>query len=441
MWFRVCVLVVLALVSSNAAPTDYQSEPVSASRLGALLSSQPGLLEDANRIMTMLSDPEQLGIWPFPPADPDTHRTMIEEVESKGYPIEQHFATTRDGYILQIFRIPHGRNGPNSGPAPVVLIQHCLLCSTFDFINNFPNQSLSFVLADAGYDVWLPNNRGNLYSMNHTTLDVNSDEFWDFTWDEMALFDLPAEFDYILGHTGASTLSYIGHSEGTTQAFAGFSMIPSLAERVNVFIALAPIAFVGHSRSPIFNLLARLDVAELFNWFGIKQFLPANSFLSFFAPVLCKDIPHACDASIFLFCGPTHHVNSTRMQVYVAHTPAGTSVKNMIHWTQQIKYDTFSMYDYGSPDKNMKVYNSTTPPAYDLSSVNVPVVLFTGGNDILADEEDLTHLRGLLGKSLKQEIHQDTWAHLDYAWAFDGADVFMQVADVIRNANSNSTSL
>jgi len=387
---------------------------------------------DGDQIIT-IGDPQ---IWPFAPTDPDTHSTMIEVVESKGFPIEQHFATTKDGYILQMFRIPHGRNGPIEGVAPVALIQHCLLCSSFDFVNNMANQSLAFVLADAGFDVWLPNNRGNLYSINHTTLDTKSDEFWDFSWDEMALFDLPAEFDYILGHTNQSSLSYIGHSEGTTQAFAGFSVLPSLAARVNVFVALAPIAFVAHSQSPVFNLLAKMDVVEIFNWFGIKQFLPANSFLSFFGPVLCKGIPHGCDAAIFLFCGTTKHMNATRMPVYVAHTPAGTSVKNMLHWTQQIKQDTFSMFDYGS-DKNMLVYNSSSPPAYDLTQVKVPTVLFTGGNDILADQQDLDRLKRLLGSTVTDEIHQDTWAHLDYAWAYDGLDVFTQVVAVIRNATAS----
>ena len=68
-------------------------------------------------------------------------------------------------------------------------------CSTW--VVNLPDESLGFVLADLGYDVWLGNNRGNAYSREHVNYNVDDKEFWDFSFHEMAIYDLPANVDYI----------------------------------------------------------------------------------------------------------------------------------------------------------------------------------------------------------------------------------------------------
>lgn len=42
------------------------------------------------------------------------------------------------------------------------------------------------------------NSRGNAFSRNHTGLDPAYAPFWDFTWDDMAAYDVPAMVDYVL---------------------------------------------------------------------------------------------------------------------------------------------------------------------------------------------------------------------------------------------------
>ena len=58
-----------------------------------------------------------------------------------GYPVEIHHVTTPDKYILELHRIPHGIVD-KSETRPVALLQHCLLCSSSDFIMNTPDQAL-----------------------------------------------------------------------------------------------------------------------------------------------------------------------------------------------------------------------------------------------------------------------------------------------------------
>lgn len=80
-------------------------------------------------------------------------------------------------------------------------------------MNNFEHESLAFVLADAGNDVWLANTRGNLYSRAHTSLAPTDRRFWLWSFDEIAALDLPAYFDLVLTRTNQSKLNYVGHSQ------------------------------------------------------------------------------------------------------------------------------------------------------------------------------------------------------------------------------------
>ena len=94
--------------------------------------------------------------------------------------------TTEDGYILTMHRIP-GKEG-----APVVLLQHGLESCSIQWVINTPETAPAFVLSRAGFDVWMGNNRGNIYSHEHIKYTTKQKEFWDFDFEQMGTFDQPA---------------------------------------------------------------------------------------------------------------------------------------------------------------------------------------------------------------------------------------------------------
>jgi lysosomal acid lipase/cholesteryl ester hydrolase len=77
--------------------------------------------------------------------------------------------------------------------------------------------------ANRGYDVWFGNSRGNKHSRKHIRYNPDKDkEFWQFSFQQMADFDLPAVFTYIFNIT-KQKIHYVGHSQGTIQMFVALS--------------------------------------------------------------------------------------------------------------------------------------------------------------------------------------------------------------------------
>ncbi|EGZ17289.1 hypothetical protein PHYSODRAFT_502128 [Phytophthora sojae] len=380
--------------------------------------------------------------------DPDVGKSVVEIVQARGYAIETHKVTTSDRYVLTMYRLPKTYAESQSGSAadpnkPAVHLQHGLLDSSFTFVSNFRNQSLAYVLADAGFDVWLGNNRGTTWSRSHLDYTTDDDEFWDFTWEDMGLYDLPAFVKHMLVTTGRSTVSYVGHSEGTTQAFVGFSENQEIAQKVDYFAALAPVAWTGHATAEFFVALAKLKVDKTFLNLGFTSFLPHNDLLTvLLSDVVCTNVAEICNSAISLIAGPSDNLNATRIPVYLSQTPAGTSVKNMAHYAQGIRDDTFASYDYGCSCvrllginlcsslicKNKAVYGSFDPPAYPVGKMVYPRTgFYIGATDTFATSTDIAQIRSALPSGTI--VHEKTvaaFSHLDFTWAQNANELVYQ---------------
>ena len=70
------------------------------------------------------------------------------------------------------------------------------------YILNDEDKALGLVLANKGFDVWMINNRGTCHSRQHIHFSLYQSEMWDFSFQEMAQFDVPAVLKYITKTTG-----------------------------------------------------------------------------------------------------------------------------------------------------------------------------------------------------------------------------------------------
>ncbi|VDP15604.1 unnamed protein product [Soboliphyme baturini] len=373
--------------------------------------------------------------------DPEEQMNTPQIIQYWKYPVEEHQAVTKDGYILKMYRIPHGRSlnaAKLLSTKPVVFIQHGLLSSCVDWISNLPHESAPFIFADAGFDVWLGNFRGNTYGKQHLRLSPNSQEFWQFSWDQMAEYDLPAMVKMALNVSGANHLYYMGHSEGTLTMFAKLSTDKKFAKKIKHVFALGPVSKLGHIKG-FFSYLAKLTstVQLMTSLFGEKEFLPQDKFLELMAAFFCRQyvIQDMCKNILFMIAGPdSRQLNVTRLPVYLSHTPSGTSTRNMVHFGQMINSDKFQKYDFGSAFLNLYHYGRLTPPLYDVGKITVPVSLFWSAEDWLADPQDVAE--GLVSKlkTLFSSHFLQGFNHLDYMWGINATEaIYNVIRDEIYN--------
>lgn len=273
---------------------------------------------------------------------PEQEMTLKQQIERQGLKYEEHSVTTKDGYILTMQRIR--KQGLKFG-APVVLCLHGLFSQADTWIDNDPSVAVAFRLANAGYEVWLGNNRGNVYSLGHTKLDYikNPQEYFDYSFQELGEYDLPVLIETALNVSKVKKLAFMGHSEGTTQMFYALSQHEdSIASKVNLFIACAPI--VRFKNAPL--------AIQLTKWFGnpTQALFNINNQYSLFGKDFIDDITNFSNeyvigallfALISVISGSPKYNDDKWFDIAFAWSPARGSVKEVIHYSQLIHSGTF----------------------------------------------------------------------------------------------------
>ncbi|XP_070610057.1 putative lysosomal acid lipase/cholesteryl ester hydrolase isoform X2 [Erythrolamprus reginae] len=351
--------------------------------------------------------------------NPEGFMKPTEVIQYWGYPSEQYQVLTDDGYYLQLNRIPHGKHcSQHEEPRPIVLLGHGFLWDGRCWIANLPSNSLGFFLADAGYDVWIINFRGTTSSKKHKKFSIYQQEFWNFSFHEMAIYDIPATINLILNKTKQDSLYYVGHSQGAGLGYVAFANLPCITDRVKLFISLTP-AYNLEGVSGLLGVIGRIpDRLRELIW-GTKEFSIFSEKVKTNLIYACSypGIDQLCLQSIFLIGGfNPKNLNVSRADVYAGFSPEDTSVKDINHWSQIILSGEFKRYDYG--DKNKEIYNTTTPPFYKIEDVHVPVAVWSGGKDIATTRRNV---ESLIARITNLVFYKDIpdWQHFDAVLGLD----------------------
>ncbi|KAL1438685.1 hypothetical protein MTO96_047876 [Rhipicephalus appendiculatus] len=185
----------------------------------------------------------------------------------------------------------------------------------------------------------------------------------EVTFDEIGRHDVAAVIDHVLNATGASKVTLLSLSQGVTIALVLLSMRPEYNDKVDLVIAYGPIANVGSMGSPLPLLLSLLELL------------------------------------------------ATRMPMYGAHYPIGTTCQNLHHYYQ------------------------ATPPAYPLERIRTQFAMFSSEGDQMADPHDVNYLVARLGDNVVVHhiVAQPTMRHLDFAVGYNATEILHNVAiDVVR---------
>ncbi|EPY49914.1 triglyceride lipase-cholesterol esterase [Schizosaccharomyces cryophilus OY26] len=333
-----------------------------------------------------------------------------------GYNVEEHLVRTQDDYILCIHRISKDKPGKIGMPIPkklpVVYCHHGLLMNSEVWVCNIDQRNcLVYQLVDQGYDVWLGNNRGNKYSRQHLRFDSTDVDFWNFSIDDFAHYDIPDTIDYILKTSEQKQLTYIGFSQGTAQAFAALSVQPLLNEKVNSFIALAPAMSPKGLHNRIVDAFVKARPSILFFLFGRKSILPSAGFWQSILPnVLFNRILSFCLAQLFNWS--CESMSPLQRHASFAHLYSYTSVKCLVHWFQIMRSAEFRMYDNDQivHDYFSKHYRAARFPT---KNIRTPILLFWGDSDSLVDIQPM--LNSL--PPMAEQIRIPGYEHLDMIWA------------------------
>jgi len=152
---------------------------------------------------------------------------------------------------------------------------------------------------------------------------------------------------------------------------------------------------MSNTDDQLLKLVARMD--QSFGWFmrfaGKLEVMPLNKFKRKEDDFFCRIIP-GCRLWQNLIASIFNSMDETsRDKAFESHFPNGASLQQILHFSQLINSGNFQYYDYGKR-MNLQKYGEEKPPLIDVTNIkDVPIALFVGAYDTLANVNDARKLR------------------------------------------------
>ena len=346
--------------------------------------------------------------------------------------ISRHSLETTDGYVLGIYRLCLSSKDDILLGSPAVLILHGLLQDSESFLCGGKNASLASVLCHAGYDVWLGNNRGCQHSVEHSSRDINSASYWDYSLDELALYDVPAMVNYVLEQTGRSKLVVIGFSQGSAQAIAALSIQSVPSEKISLVIALAPPVVLTRLKNKRFHSLITWNPFFPSHLLGSRNIFKHFQFIKSMHQTP-ENFRYGCTLFFWICFGwvCNNWSKETGAKAF-NHGFSPTSVKSVVHWFQMLctqrlcKFQTYSQWARGD-----------AVDLYDMSTIRTPIATISGSEDGFIEPFAVSDMV----PTCEYSHVEPGYEHLDLIWADDAKEkIFSRVLTLLKKYSATSST-
>ena len=184
-----------------------------------------------------------------------------------------------------------------------------------------------------------------------------------------------------------------------------------LQDKLNLFIALAPVIEMNNASNSLYKLAAglwKVLLNALNNYKVYEVGDPAENpqmdafCKNFLWKNVCNGLANDSEAEA------SQWNNAERCAVRNARKGSNASVKEVVHYAQVVNYKKFQEYNFGSDSANRAQYGGTTIPDIPYETIKkVPIAYFVGLQDDLADPVDTKNTYDKISTAFKYNLYND----------------------------------